>query len=102
MKNYLNFELDIKDLIFSCNNMEPCADETNSCDALEDVLQSIIQESWDVSPESPSKGYELIIWSNTEELVRLTEGNITNTYKGSSQDFVKRGSSIDIVFQVYS
>ena len=93
--------VDIQDIIFNCNSNEYWENGENSCDIMETTLQNIVQESWKVSEDSPVKGYEFMIYSSGEEIFSFEEGNITNNYKSGSQDFIKRGSSIDILFTVY-
>ncbi len=93
--------ISLKDLIFSCNNEELCLDERDSCEVLNTTLEGILEQSWRVSPDSPVKGYELRIVAGGQELINLEKGNLTNNYKGSVQDFIKRGNLIEIFFTAY-
>lgn len=95
--NYLS----VQELIFSCNDKEKCLDERDTCGVLESTLQEIIGESWKIGADYPVKGYVMNITAGGEEIISFEEGNITKNYKGSSQDFVKRGSRIDILFTAY-
>ncbi len=93
--------VDIKDVIFMCNNNVYCENSLNSCNVLEDTLNDIIDQSWTVSEEGLIKGYELRIISGEREILSIIEGNQTDNYKGSSQDYSKRGSLINTIFTVY-
>lgn len=93
--------LSVQELIFDCNNNKICSDERSSCEVLNSTLKEIIEESWKVGADRPVAGYELRILSNNEEVLLLTEGNKTQSYKGSMQNFVKRGSKIEIFFTAY-
>lgn len=100
-KTYETNFLEVQDLIFSCSNQEQCLDERQSCDVLNSTLRNIIDENWQAGPDRPVKGYEVNITRNEESLLSFTGGNLTQSYKGSSQDFVKSGSRFDIIFNAY-
>ena len=109
----------VQDLIFECLEENTCNNEIDSCVVLNTTLQEILDVSWDVGADFPTKGYELKInameesdtsGGNTDsvfaetsdsEIIFLSKGNSTNQYKGSSQDFVKSGDSIEISFKAY-
>jgi hypothetical protein len=91
----------IRRLIFYCDNEEMCLDERDSCEVLNSTLKEIVEETWKIEGDRPVKGYELKIVSNEVEMLLLKEGNITNNYKGSMQDFSKGGNSIEIFFNAY-
>lgn len=95
--NYLS----VQELIFSCNDEEKCLDERDTCEVLESTLQEIADESWKIGINYPVQGYQMNITVDREELISFQEGNITQNYKGFSQDFTKRGSRIDILFTAY-
>jgi len=94
--------LSIRKLIFECSDNSVCLNGESSCDVLEDTLQGLVDASWNVQEGSANKGYVLKILSNDRELLSLEEGNLTGFYKGSLQNFVKSGNSVDITFRVYS
>jgi hypothetical protein len=92
----------VKDLIFSCNRNEKCLDERNTCEVLNFTLTGITEESWKVEGDRPVKGYELkILKDETEIILMIEKGNVTDNYKSSVQDFSKSGSSFDIFFTAY-
>jgi hypothetical protein len=92
----------VKDLIFSCNRNEKCLDERNTCEVLNFTLTGITEESWKVEGDRPVKGYELkILKDETEIILMIEKGNVTDNYKSSMQDFSKSGSSFDIFFTAY-
>ena len=93
--------LSVQELISDCDNGKICLDGRSTCEVLNSTLRGIIKESWDVGADTPVVGYELKILSNSGEFLLLTEGNKTRSYKGSPQNFVRRGSSFDIFFTVY-
>ena len=94
-------KVDVKEVIFMCDAGDYCANNANSCAILDSTLNNIVQESWVVSETSPVKGYELHVYASNAELLSIEQGNITNNYKGASQDFIKRGSNIEISFKAY-
>ena len=91
--------LDVRELIFSCDTLEVCLDEQNSCEVLNSTLEGIVEESWRVSEQSPVKGYELNILVDSREILKIEEGNVTNSYKGSMQLLGK--NNIKIFFRAY-
>jgi hypothetical protein len=95
---------DIQELIFRCMNEEKCVDGNNSCEVLNETLKELVELSWNVGPEWPNKGYLLEIISKNESLVKFSEGNITETSKGSLQSFSQglTGNKVDIFFEVYN
>jgi len=90
--------LSIQKLIFDCNTGEECLDGRETCKVLNSALIGVVEESWKVGGDRPVKGYELKINVNEEEMLFLTEGNITNNYRGSAEYLPKE---IDIYFTVY-
>lgn len=93
--------LDVQELIFDCNDRRVCVDGRDTCEVLNSTLMEIVAESWNVGADRPVRGYELRILSNDGELLLLTEGNKTRSYKGSSQNFFKRSNKFDIFFTAY-
>lgn len=93
--------LSVQKLIFECDNEFICLDEREACDVLNSTLKDIADESWKTGQDRPVKGYELVISVNEEEILVFMEGNITNSYKGSLQDFAKGSDSIEVSFRVY-
>jgi len=89
-------------LIFACQNKEYCSYNTNSCILLNNTLKEIMLMSWNVGEESPTKGYSLIIFSEEGQVLNLSEGKITGSYRGSEQDFGKGKSFVSIIFNAYS
>ncbi len=92
--------LSVQKLIFSCDREETCLHEEDACDILNSTLTEISENSWNVGENTPIKGYELKIFSEDMNL-SISEGNITQNYKGAIQDFVKRGVDYEISFKVY-
>ena len=93
--------LSVQELIFSCDNNEKCQDSRSTCEVMESTLTEICENSWNVGADTPIKGYELKIISDGTEILLLNEGNLTQNYKGASQDFVKRGKDYEVSFKVY-
>ncbi|MBI4116629.1 hypothetical protein HY449_02710 [Candidatus Pacearchaeota archaeon] len=94
--------LQIRDLIFSCDKNENCAGGRNSCDVLDSELSGIIHQSWPVGEERPVKGYELAIFNDRNEtILNLAGGNATENSKGGVQEFFRGGTLIDITFKAY-
>lgn len=94
--NYLS----VQKLINSCNRGETCSDNRLSCEVLESTLTDIIEESWKTGEESPVKGYELKILSNSQDMLVIRDGNQTSSYKGSFVQLSGAGSP-EIYFTAY-
>ena len=94
--------IEIRDLIFDCNQEKICLNGENSCDVLEETIENILKESWTISKESPYKGYNFYIVVQNKELLRFSEGNKTNNAQTPSQDFSKKGDFDNIIFEIYS
>ena len=88
----------IRDLIFDCDNSEICQDQRTSCEALNSTLTEIIEESWKVGEDRPVKGYKFEILIDGAPLLDISEGNITQNYKGAIQVFPH---GVDITFNAY-
>lgn len=93
--------LDVQELIFDCNDGRMCVDGRDTCEVLNSTLRGIVEESWNVGADRPVVGYELKILSESTEILLLSEGNKTRSYKGSMQSLVKRGDKFDIFFTAY-
>ena len=63
--------LDVKDLIFSCEDSETCLDGRTACEVRDDILDEICEESWVVGEDSPIKGYKLSILKDDAEIFVL-------------------------------
>jgi len=94
--------LSIKDLIFTCNSGKDCLDGMDSCSALNSTLIDIMNKSWNVGPENPTRGYELNITSHTKYLTYIDRGEHTSNSIGGSQDFSKGPESVIILMKIYS
>lgn len=93
--------LSVQKLIFDCQDNDKCLDERSTCEALNTTLLNIIEESWKVEGDRPIKGYELKIIVDEEEMLLLKKGNVTSNYKGSIQDFSRRGEDYELTFKAY-
>jgi len=91
----------VQDLIFDCVDNEVCSNEMDSCEVLNSTLRGIVGESWKTSQNTPTKGYELVVKGNNNEILMLKEGNATNNYKGGLQSLTKSSDSIEISLNVY-
>jgi hypothetical protein len=99
-ENQIEF-LSVQDLIVSCARGERCLDERESCEILNETLQKVIDEAWNVNEQSAVKGYKFSVKIEGEEILLFKEGNETRNYKGAFQDFAKRGSDYEISMNVY-
>jgi len=83
-------------LIKKCKDNEKCIDERDTCDVLKDTISGMVEESWKVG-RGGILGYELNISIKGENIISVSEGNKTKSYKGSSQPY----KDINIVFNAY-
>ena len=93
--------LTIQKLISRCktggNN---CQDGRTMCNALESEDRMALAESWKVV-DRPEAGFPLILLNEetqTELIHRISEGNVTQNYKGTTQ---YPTSDIQLIFNVY-
>jgi hypothetical protein len=93
--------IEVRKLIFKCNDGIQCLDGRNSCDVLEETLKDIAGESWPFGPDRPVKGYELKIITNSKETLSLQQGNQTNNFRGAMQDFTIAPDSVEVSFKAY-
>ena len=100
-KNYDSNLLSVKDVIIRCERNELCLDERYACEVLNSTLKGITHENWQIGEDWPVKGYEFVILSNSAGLISFAEGNITNNYKGASQDYISSGNKIEVFFTAY-
>lgn len=92
--------LSIQKLIFDCYDKDICIDNRNTCDVLNSTLKEIMKESWKVEGDRPVQGYELkVIVDESEEILIIKEGNITQNSKGAFQPLGKRDT--EIFFNAY-
>ena len=98
--NDYNGNLTVQDLIFDCYDENNCLNGEYSCDVLNETLKGILEVSW---PIYEYKGYMLNIWeeNNTKIIFELENGNVSRSYKWSSQDFSKRRDMFHIEFKAY-
>ena len=94
--------LSIQNLVLSCYDQELCADGRDSCLVLNETLKGILNQSWPVGPDFPTKGYNLDIFSDTQPVISIQEGNKTGVYQGAQQVIPKGPISINVVFTAYS
>jgi hypothetical protein len=92
----------IQSLISKCNQKEECLYNKDPCKVLNDTLKGIIIESWNIGPENPVRGYNLIINISNKQFLNLTGGVVTNNYKSSEQDLGKEEGLISLLFHAYS
>jgi len=79
----------IQDIIFECELEDKCANGEDSCKVLNETLDGLLKESWQIGESRPNKGYELIINTDESQILNIKEGNITKSCKESFQTFSK-------------
>ena len=94
-------KLDVQKLMFECSLNAKCVDGRETCDVLETTINGILDESWNYGEDYPVKGYELLMISNSKELLNISRGEKTNNFKGSNQDFSRSGSNLGVFFTAY-
>jgi hypothetical protein len=94
--------LSVQNLIVSCESGNSCLDGKASCDVLNDTLNNLIRESWNVNNQSAVRGYKLGIMEGSKGIFLIQYGNETKNYQGGFQDFTKGGGSYEVSFSVYS
>jgi hypothetical protein len=92
--------LRVQRLIFQCAEGKRCLDGRDSCEALNNTLESLLGQIWKIQ-ERPEKGYSLTIIAREEVLIQLEEGEPTNSFGYGIQTFSWGGNSIDMNFKVY-
>lgn len=90
----------IKDLSFECRENSVCLDGRDTCDVLNDTLENIVGDVWQIQ-DRPVEGWSLQIVSEADSIINMTQGNKTANYKGSSQSFFKSGREYKMFFKAY-
>ncbi len=94
--------VDIRDLIFVCNQKATCSNGIDSCLFLKNTLKDILKESWKTGEKEIVKGYELAIISGGNKVIEIVEGTVdSQNYKGNYQKFARGGESVDFFFTAY-
>lgn len=97
--------VNVQRLIQRCKENERCTYDKDPCVILKETVEKIIEESWGVGPKNTVKGYYFTInKSETEQILKVEEGVVTNNYRTGLQDFgdPHEGENIIILFNVYS
>jgi len=96
--------LDVQDIIFKCAESSDnlCLDSREMCSVADSTIQELLEQSWNVGDDFFYKAYSLNITLNGQELLSFSEGNATNSFKGSSQTFSQNAGNIDLFLRVYS
>lgn len=76
--------LTVQKLIGRCNTNSQCLDGRRSCDVLNETLNDILGEIWQIK-DRPVEGYEFKVTSGEKVMIAIDEGNKTNSYKGAVQ-----------------
>lgn len=80
----------LHELIKECHSFDNnCMNGKGSCDVAKDTIKEITDSAWDVGPEYPYKGYEILAEystnsSGSEEILVVSSGNCANNYIGNS------------------
>jgi len=85
-------KISIRELIKECDFYG------DGCEELKSELEKVLEQSWSIQEASKIKGYFLKIYTPDKEILNITKGNESNTYKGYSQ---KLTEDVIIVFQVF-
>lgn len=101
--------LSIQKLISLCQDGNPCYYRSmKSCDMLNSTIKAIVEESWNIKPGSPIKGYSFIINISRggdlpeERFLNITKGVVTNNYRTGFQPFGNiNGENVIITFNAY-
>ena len=94
-----NFQ-SLREVILACKESKKCLDEKDSCIIMEQNIKDIVKEGFMVGNERPLKGYNIEITSSNQNLLNLTNGNITRTYKQAES--ILDDSETRIKIKVYS
>ena len=87
------------DLITKCANGETCDGGENSCTLLNETTKGILENSWQVGSEFPTKGYKFSVSLAGNNLIDLSKGNKTANSRGSRQVF---SGGLEVDFTSYS
>ena len=83
---------ELQDLIKSCYQNQKCLNGEMTCSVLEETLSKMLDESWMVSPDTPTSFYSLLIYYEDsgaesvlrkDELLKLEKGNCTGSKTGA-------------------
>jgi len=110
-QKYQGTYLDIGDLIYSCAKNETCVNNgNNSCKVLNESLNEILNNTWNVGKEYPTKAYNFIIvakneseyWEPVYSNEKGSKENITMIKNANQSLPAKAGvGKVRIMFRVY-
>lgn len=92
--------LDVQDLIVACNNEAVCENEEEACVVLNETVKNLVEESWNIGPDFPAKGYKIEAFSGESLVFSIEKGNATSSYEGAQQ-IIPESIAIRILFNVY-
>jgi hypothetical protein len=91
----------VVELIYSCSREDKCSDGKRSCEVLNETITKITNEAWNINEGSLYKGYSVNITEEEKEIIYINEGNVTRTFKASTQEYSNRGRNIVVEFKIY-
>ncbi len=94
--------LSVSDLVSSCLQNATCSDGQNSCDNLNQTLNTLMKKGWRWGQNLPVKGYSLNIVSSFGNVLSVQNGNITSTYKGAQEILPVSSANITVSVTIYS
>ncbi len=76
--------LSVQQLISKCNTKGQCIDGRSACGALNETLNETFSQVWPIK-DRPAEGYLFNLTSSGKEIISISKGNKTNSFKGSIQ-----------------
>lgn len=100
-KDYYPNYRTLSDVISYCAENRSCYSENGEidpCEIMEEDIEIILENSWNVGENRPDKGYSLVIGYRDKEVLSMSEGQTTQNSRGSSQRFA---NGVFIQFMLY-
>lgn len=94
--------LAVKDTVFECGREYTCLNGESACELLNDTLEETMNDNWKVGVSEPIKGYNLVIEYEGELYFNISEGSITQEYKGAMQEYSKINENTETYLNIYT
>ena len=101
-EDYMGYE-EVQEVILSCKRNLLCLNGKSSCEVLNSTIESMINSSWNINPESPNTGYRLKINVDETDFLILQQGvSLNSSYISDSHQFVGEGNDYSVSLRIYN
>jgi hypothetical protein len=110
-KDYIPNYLTGQDLVKACYEHRTCLDNRDACLVLNETFSNIIKESLNIAPDSPRKGYNMLIFhslngESNQNITQIEQGSFNNcsvtvgTFKTIVDSSFSGNETIDVSLKI--